>query len=60
MSRPRTDKVPLNDEIILRTARSTDYPALLSEVLEELLSMTESNWEELGKELAEMLKAELG
>jgi hypothetical protein len=56
----RTEEVPLNDEIILRTARSTDYPALLSEVLEGLLSMTESNWEDLGKELAETLRAEIG
>ena len=56
----RTEKVPLNDEVVLRTARSTDYPALLSEVLEGLLSMTESNWEELSRELAGVLKAEVG
>jgi hypothetical protein len=60
MSKPRTEKVPLNDEIILRTARSTDYPALLSEVLEEFLSMTVNNWEELSEELAQMLRAEVG
>jgi len=56
----RTEKVPLNDEIVLGRARVADYPALLSEVLEGLLSMTESNWEDLSKELAEMLKAEVG
>jgi hypothetical protein len=39
---------------------STDYPALLSEVLDGLLSMTQNNWEDLGKELAEVLKAEVG
>jgi hypothetical protein len=54
----RSDKVPLNDEIVLGKARSTDYPALLSELLDGLLSMTAGNWEELSKELAEMLKAE--
>jgi NTP pyrophosphatase (non-canonical NTP hydrolase) len=31
------------------------FAGLLSEVLEGLLSTTESNWEELDKELAEML-----
>jgi hypothetical protein len=55
----RTEKVPLNDEIILGNARARDYPALLSEVLEGLLSMTESNWGGLSAELAEMLKAEV-
>jgi hypothetical protein len=56
----RTEMVPLNDDIILGKARSADYPALLSELLDGLLSMTESNWEELSKELAEMLEAEMG
>jgi hypothetical protein len=56
----RTETVPLSDEVILGKARPTDYPALLSEVLEGLLSMTASNWEDLSKELAEMLRAEIG
>jgi hypothetical protein len=56
----RTETVPLNDEIILGKTRSTDYPALLSEVLDGLLSMTEKNWEDLSKELAETLRAEMG
>jgi hypothetical protein len=56
----RTERVPLNDDVILGKAGSSDYPALLSEVLEGLVSMTESNWEELGRELAEMLRAEIG
>jgi hypothetical protein len=51
----RTEKVPLNDEILLGKAQPTDYPALLSEVLEGLLSMTESNWEGLSRELAEIV-----
>jgi hypothetical protein len=56
----RTETVPLNDEVILGKARATDYPALLSELLDGLLSMTESNWEDLSKELAGMLKVEIG
>jgi hypothetical protein len=56
----RTETVLLNDNLILGKARSTDYPALLTEVLDGLLSMTESNWEELGRELSDVLKAELG
>jgi hypothetical protein len=56
----RTETVPLNDDLILGKARSTDYPALLSELLDGLLSMTESNWEDLSKELAGMLKVEIG
>jgi hypothetical protein len=55
----RTETVPLNDEIILGRARATDYPAVLSEVLDGLLSMTQTNWDELSKELAEVLKAEV-
>jgi hypothetical protein len=56
----RTETVPLNDEIILGKATARDYPSLLSEVLEGLLSMTASNWEVLSRELAEMLKVEMG
>ena len=41
-------------------ARSTDYPALLSEMLDGLLSKTEGNWEELSKELGEVPRAEIG
>jgi hypothetical protein len=48
----RTEKVPLNDDIILGKARSADYPALLSEVLDGLLSMAQNKWEDLGRELA--------
>ena len=56
----RTEKVPLSENIILGKAASTDYPALLSEILEGLLSMTAGNWEDLSKELAEMLRGETG
>jgi hypothetical protein len=44
----------------LGKARSTDHRALLSEVLDGLLSTTARNWDELSKELAEVLKAEVG
>jgi len=53
------ERVPLNENIILGRAASPEYPALLSEVLDGLLSMTGSNWEELSSELAEMLRAEI-
>ena len=55
----RTETVALNENITSGKARSTDYPALLSDVLDGLLSMTENNWEELSKELAELLRAEI-
>jgi hypothetical protein len=56
----RTETVPLNDEVFLGKARPSGYPALLSEVLDGLLSMTEKNWEELSNELAEILRIEIG
>jgi hypothetical protein len=56
----RAEKVPLNENIMLGKAASTDYPELLSDVLDGLLSMTAGNWEDLSRELAEMLRRELG
>lgn len=37
----RQETVPLNDKVLLERASSADYPALLSDVLDGLLSMTE-------------------
>ncbi|HWW01063.1 MAG TPA: hypothetical protein VNZ64_15305 [Candidatus Acidoferrum sp.] len=33
-----------------------DYPGLLADVLEGVMSMTEENWEERGEELTEVLR----
>jgi hypothetical protein len=53
------EKVALNENIVLGKAASVDYPRLLSDVVEGLLSMTASNWQDLSRELAEMLRAEV-
>jgi hypothetical protein len=50
------EKLPLNEAIVHERAQSADYPALLSDVLDGLLSMTEENWAERCEELAEMLR----
>lgn len=46
----------LDDAVILEKASSTNYPALISEVLDQLLSMTEGNWEDTCHELSELLR----
>jgi hypothetical protein len=55
VGRKRT--VVLNDNILLERASSTDYPALLSDVLDGLLELNEENWRERSEELAEVLRA---
>jgi hypothetical protein len=55
----RTEKVRLNDNVLLGRAAPAENPALLSEVLQGLGAMTANNWQELSDELAEMLRAEL-
>ena len=52
----RKEKLPLNEAIVHERAATTDYPGLLSDVLEGLLSMTEENWAERCEDLAEMLR----
>ena len=52
----RRESVPLNDNVLLQKASNVDYPALLSEVLDGLLSMNEENWREKVEELEEMLR----
>jgi len=47
----------LNEAILHEKAETTDYPGLLSDVLDGLLSMTADNWQELCEELAEVLRA---
>jgi hypothetical protein len=50
--------VPFNENMLLEKSSSTDYPGLLSDVLDGLLEMTEDNWQERCEELAEMLRAQ--
>lgn len=46
----------LNEEILGGKAASTDFAGLLSDVLDELLSFNESNWETKCEELAALLR----
>ena len=50
------ETLPLNEAVLQDRAETTDYPGLLSDVLEGLLSMTEENWQERCDELAEVLR----
>jgi hypothetical protein len=52
----RKEKLPLNEAILHERAETADYPGLLSDVLDGLLSMTEENWSERCEELAEVLR----
>jgi hypothetical protein len=52
----RKETVPLNDNVLLGKAESVDYPGLLADVLDGLVSMTEDNWQQRCEELAEMLR----
>ncbi len=52
----RKETLPLNEAILHEKAETTDYPGLLSDVLDGLLSMTADNWQELCGELAELLR----
>jgi hypothetical protein len=53
----RRETVPLNEAVMHARAETTDYPGLLSDVLDGLLSMTEENWEERREELKDVLRA---
>ena len=48
--------VPLNESIVQGTAPNTDYAGLLSDVLDELLSMNQDNWDEKAESLATVLR----
>ena len=50
------EKVPLNDAILHERAHAVNYPGLLSDVLDGLLSMNEENWDERCQELADLLR----
>ena len=56
----RRERVALNENVLLEKASSVDYPGLLADVLEGLLSMTEENWQERCEELAELLRPAAG
>ena len=48
--------VPLNDAIVHENARAADFEALLAEVFDDLLSMTENNWPDICDDLKERLR----
>jgi hypothetical protein len=52
----RRETVRLNEAIFAARTPSTDYAGLLSDVLEHLLEMTEENWEERSRDLADLLR----
>jgi hypothetical protein len=52
----RKETLALNDDIMHEQAEATDYPGLLSDVLDGLLSMTETNWQDLCEDLADRLR----
>jgi hypothetical protein len=52
----RRQTVPLNENILLQKADSTDYPALLSDMLDALLSMTDENWRQQCEDLLEVVR----
>lgn len=56
----RRETVPLNEAVFLEEAKSVDYPGLLSDVLDGLLSVTGENWQELCEELASLVREAVG
>ena len=52
----RAELVRLDESILQRKLHSADYPGLISDVLDGLLSMDEENWREKCDELAEVLR----
>ncbi len=56
----RTEKVALNENILLGKSASSDNPGLLAEVLQGLAAMTAHNWQPLSEELAGMLRDYMG
>jgi hypothetical protein len=55
----RREELPLNDAILNERAETADYPAMLSDVLDGLLAMTDLNWQERCEELAELIRPAL-
>ena len=52
--------VPLNEAVLAAETNTVDYRALIADVLDGLLMMTEGNWEEKREELAELLRGASG
>jgi len=50
-------KIPFNENILHERAASVDFPGLLADVLEGLISMNEANWEGRVEELKELLRS---
>jgi hypothetical protein len=48
--------VPVPESVLKNTASHTDYAGILSDILEEVLAMTEENWQEKAEALAELLR----
>jgi hypothetical protein len=43
----RKETVALNENLLLGKADSADYPDLLADVLDGVMSMTEENWQDI-------------
>jgi hypothetical protein len=55
-----TGTVPFNEAVFASQASNVDYGALIADVLDGLLAMTEGNWENKREELAELLRPVVG
>ncbi len=55
----RKETLALRDDVMHERAEPTDYPGLLSDILDGLLSMTEANREEICEDLTEVLRRAL-
>ena len=55
-----TGTVPFSEAVFASEASNVDYGALIADVLDGLLTMTEGNWEEKREELAELLRPVAG
>ena len=52
--------VPLNEAVLAAEPNTVDYRALIEDVLDGLMMMTEGNWEEKREELADLLRPVAG
>jgi hypothetical protein len=51
-----TGTVPFDEAVFANEASNVDYRALIADVLDGLLTMTEGNWEDKREELAQLLR----
>jgi hypothetical protein len=49
-------KVPFNENLLQERVETTDFPGLLSDVLDVLLSMKDANWKEQCEALKNLLR----